>query len=150
MHSFWIFIISLLFLWNPGCSSDKDNSQKTKALTSIEDTTQVNSDTIPTPPPPPPGLPPGQAKIEGKVIEFQKNKENSSSQTITIKVNRVLGYGSSTPPIAVTDSLEVESNKLDDKELEIGKIVSAVISYQLMLGDSGEPHRWTLVKLEKD
>lgn len=150
MHSFWIFIISLLFLWNPGCNSNKGNSHNTKELTPTEDTAKVNSDTIPTPPPPPPGLPPGQAKIEGEVIEFQKNKENSTSQTITIKVNRVLGYGSTTPPIGLTDSLEVESNNLDDKELEIGKIVSAVISYQLMLGDSGKSHRWTLVKLEKD
>lgn len=148
MHSFWIFFISVLILWNPGCNSDKDNSQETKELTSTEDTAQVNSDTIPTPPPPPPGLPPGHAKIEGEVVELPK-KEKSSSQMVTIKVNKVLGYGSSTPPIAVTDSLNVQADSFDEKEVKIGKIVSAVISYQLMLGDSGESHRWTLVKLEK-
>lgn len=150
MHLFWIFIISLLFLWNPGCESDKENSQKTKELTSTEDTAQVNSDTIPTPPPPPPGLPPGQAKIKGEVIEFRKKADNSSSRVLTIRVNKVLGYGASTPPIAVTDSLEIIAGNLEQKDIEIGKIVFAVISYQLIIGDSDRPSRWNLVKLEKD
>lgn len=150
MHLFWIFIISLLFLWNPGCESDKENSQKTKELTSTEDTVQVNSDTIPTPPPPPPGLPPGQAKIKGEVIEFREKVETSSSYIVTIRVNKVLGYGASTPPIAVTDSLEIIGGNLEQKDIEIGKIVSAVISYQLIIGDSDRPSRWNLVKLEKD
>lgn len=149
MHSIWIFFISILLLWNPGCSSEKKDPNKANTLKSYQDTLQVKSDTIPTPDPPPPGLAPGQAKIEGEVIGFH-DPEKVSNGVIIIKVEKVLGYGPSTPPIAASDSVEVISGSLDPKKFKIGKIVSAILSYQLMLGDSGKSSRWTLVKLEKD
>ncbi len=149
MHSTWILIISMLFLWNPGCSSEKKDPDKAKTVKSTEDTLQVKSDTIPTPDPPPQGLAPGQAKIEGEIISFH-DPEETSNGVVTIKVKKVLGYGPSTPPITVSDSMEVTSGSLDPKKFKIGKIVSAILSYQPMLGDSGKASRWTLVKLEKD
>ena len=151
MQSIWIFFISILILWNPGCSSDKKDTDKTKTVKSTTDTLQVKSDTIPTPDPPPPGLAPGQVKVQGEVTGFRNaNAEGTSKGILIINVDKVLGYGSSTPPIAASDSIEVITGSLDPKEIKIGKIVSAVISYQLMLGDSAKSSRWRLVKLEKD
>lgn len=149
MHSIWIFFISILFLWNPGCSTDKKVSKNTETFESTKDTFAVKPDTIPTPEPPPPGLAPGQAKIKGEIIEF-RDAEGTSNGIMIINVEKVLGYGSSTPPISVSDTIEVNTGSLEPNEIEIGKIVSTVISYQLMLVDSGKSSRWTLVKLEKD
>lgn len=150
MHPFWIITLSICLFYNTGCSSNKTGSQKDNNLSSSADTIQTQSDTMPKPEPPPPGLPPGQAKVRGKVVEIGKPSADSTSAYLIINVKQVLGYGASTPPVGTSDSLKIISRGLVQNNLKIGKIVSAVISYQQLLGDSGNSTRWTLVKLESD
>lgn len=150
MHPFWIITLSLCLFWNTGCSSNKNSSQKDNNLNSQADSIHTKTDTMPKPDPPPPGLPPGQAKVHGELVEFGRLADDSTSSYLIINVEQVLGYGASTPPIGVSDSLKIVSHKEDQNSLKIGKIVSAVISYQQLLGGSGNSTRWTLVKLETD
>ncbi|MDX1586839.1 MAG: hypothetical protein R3222_08845 [Balneolaceae bacterium] len=105
---------------------------------------------MPKPTPPPPGLPPGEAKVEGEIVETTYPTGESSAAVIKIRVIKVLGYGASTPPVGTSDTLKVSSRNADQNEFKIGKIVSAVISYRQLPGQSGESSQWTLVKLEKD
>lgn len=150
MNLFWVCIISFSVFWARGCGSEKDTSKNARTVNYQSDTTDVSSDTIPQPPPPPPGLPPGQAKVKGKIIAITKYTEDTSSGYLTLKVDKVLGYGSSTPPIARNDSIRITSTNLEQDDIQIRKIVTATITYRLVLDDTGRSSRWTLIKLEKN
>lgn len=145
---FFTLIFSLLLI--SGCGANKKSSQQEKNLVSAQDTVKMSSDTIPKPSPPPPGLPPGEARVRGEIVEVGNQTNNQNSSFFKIKVNRVLGYGSSTPPVGTADTLLVNMRVADQNHFKIGKIVSAVISYRQLPGDSGNSSRWTLVTLEKD
>jgi len=150
VHPIWIFLLSLCLLWITGCSSQKKNSRKGENQISVQDTVKTNSDSMPTPAPPPPGLPPGQAKIKGEIVEAGELSDSPGTYYLKLKVDQVLGYGASVPPVGTTDTLTVMARGSDQNRYKIGKIVSAVISYRQLLGDSGNSSRWTLVKLEND
>lgn len=108
----------------------------------------MSSDTTPTPqpPPPPPGPAPGQAKISGTVVAIDQKEA-----VLKLEVKKVLGYGASTPPVAVSDTLRVHYTGNDQNEISIGKIVTAVISYRYQLDDSGSSSPlWSLVSFEAE
>lgn len=153
MNTFGCIIISLFILAQQGCGSKK-NSAKTNGASNYHktDSSVVHppSDSMPKPVPPPPGLPPGHAMIEGEVIKIVRVGNSTSESQITIKITDVLGYGSSTPALASEDSIEVRVTNLQQKDIQIGKFVTAVLSYQLMLGETGSSSRWALVKVEQD
>lgn len=150
MHPIWILFLAISFLCFSGCGANKKNSQKGENLTSAQDTVKTDSDTMPKPEPPPPGLPPGEAKVEGEIVEVENQTNGRASFYVRIRVDRVLGYGASTPPIGTADTLNVFISNSDQNRFKIGKIVSAVISYQQLPGNGGNSSRWALVTLEND
>lgn len=150
MYPIRLFLSIVGLLWLAGCSAHKSNSQQEKNVTATQDTVKMQSDTMPSPALPPPGLPPGEAKVRGEIVEVGDQPANSSASYFKIKINRVLGYGASTPPVSTSDTLMVTISGTDQNHFKIGKIVSAVISYHQIPGDSGNTSRWTLVTLEND
>lgn len=147
-----IFTFAILFT-GMACTGNKEASQSSEQSGSnLRDTQTVSqSDTVPvpTPPPPQPGLPPGQAMVKGEIVEYYA-RENPSSAYFILKVNKILGYGSSTPPIAATDTIRIFLAGQQEKLPKIGKIVNSVISYRLELSDSTGTPRWTLIKFLQD
>ena len=128
------------------CGSKKETAQNNENPSAKDTSIVMTSDTIPQPPPPPPGLAPGQAKIRGEVISH----DNEIKSTLSLRIEKVLGYGPATPPIAVNDTLVVHLTAQSQNEINIGKIVSAVISYRQQLDDSKSTPLWTFVSFEED
>lgn len=114
---------------------------------------QSKSDTIPEITPPPPALAPGHAKVLAVITTFDRVQMNTRKEEgrLLLKVKKVLGYGAATPPIAVSDTLKVGIGNPEEIEIHIGKIVSAVISYQERPNiNFSHALPWTLVTLEVD
>lgn len=131
-----------------GCAIKEETVRKGHTSSSIKAIYAMSSDTIPDPkpPPPPPGLAPGQAKVKGKVIETDKQ----NGHLLQLNVEEVLGYGASTPPIAVSDTLSIQYVESFRDEIRIGKIVSAVLSYRHQLEESGNSPLWMLVRFDEE
>lgn len=150
MYPIRLFTLILCLFMLTGCSANKKNTQREKNLAAVQDTAKTQSDTMPTPAPPPPGLPPGEAKVRGEIVEVGNQTDYTPASFFKIKVNRVLGYGASTPPVSTADTLMITMGGMDQNRIKIGKIVSAVISYHQLPGNSGNTTRWALVTLEND
>lgn len=140
-----LLLIPILLLLE--CGSKKETSQKEDSSSANETTAVMNSDTIPqAPPPPPPALAPGHAKVRAEIT----GQDFDTKGTLSLKVKEVLGYGPATPPIAVNDTLAVRYTTQGQDKINIGKIVSAVISYRQQLDSSKSSPLWTFVSFEED
>lgn len=126
--------------------SEHDTSSANQDIASHQDTvpTRAGED-----------LAPGSAMIDATIISFESN--NGGQHRLNVRVNEVLGYGSSTPMLAVDTDLMLNSESffkanpnLVDTIKESTKI-KAVISYQksMTMGDEGAKGRWKLQDVRK-
>lgn len=100
-------------------------------------------------------LAPGTAFITATILSV--NDTDDGQDRMNIRVNEVLGYGSSTPVLAsdtdlvvdVTSFFKANSNLRDS--IEDGTEIKAVISYQqsMAMGDESATGRWRLQDLKK-
>lgn len=99
------FLISLIIRT---CGSSNQNSENTESTSDTVSIIQNQHDSMPKQPPPPKrGLPPGFAKVRGEVLRISGEGNNATKSIILLKIEKVLGYGSSTPSIAVYDTLKI-------------------------------------------
>jgi hypothetical protein len=100
-------------------------------------------------------LAPGTALVKATVID--NATEDEQNARITIKAEEILGYGSSTPPIAAQEKLTIDverilKNNPDTKHLmQKGSTITVVVSSQqgVSLGDSQGKQQWSLIELKK-
>lgn len=169
--SFWTIIIGLFvlgmgwyFLSEDGAETNRQSSSiytdsiaapERPTFTAQQDTVEEDTaqkQTVSSPPGE--DLAPGTALIKAVVISADLNSR--SGQGLTVKAEEVLGYGSSTSPIANQQALTVRvdrflKNHPDRKDLlREGTTVVIVISSEqgMSLGDSSNKKRWSLVDVK--
>lgn len=136
--------ILLVFLLLQACGTTKEKPEKpAENSDSVNTTVASGNDTIPKPPPPPePALAPREAKVLGSIVRL-------GSGEMELKVSKIEGYGSSTPPIAVNDTLKVRAGEQiiqKNEELRVGTEVRLLVYYNISREEASAP-RWSLVKL---
>lgn len=139
-------LIFLIFV--PGCDASKKNQKNSAVDSTYTDSIAMQSDSLP--PPSEPGPSPGHARIQAEPIDITDATPGKNYVIVTFRITKVEGYGASTPPLAVSDSVNVRASKsiVEGKAISLGKIVTAVISYrQFVLGEDSSP-KWTLVTLD--
>lgn len=97
-------------------------------------------------------LPPGTALIRTTLLSVE---ETEGEEEITVQVEEVLGYGSSTPPIttdtqftfAISHYLEQNADLKD--HLSVDEQIEILVSYQegIQTADSDKKQRWSFVEL---
>lgn len=108
---FFFLIISAAFL--AACSSSKENSN-------IDQQKYVSEK-----------IPPGTAIVEAKI---QSIEENTSAQTLNVKILKVFGYGQSTKPIADKTEMKIElpksllTNQTSKDFVQVGGVYQLEIS----------------------
>ena len=137
--------ILIIFILLHACSTTKEKpANSAENSDSVNTVTKTQTDTIPKPPPPPePGLAPGQAKVMGNIGQI-------SSRHLDLKVTKIEGYGSSTPPIALQDTITIglsEQTVQKNKQLKVGSEVTLLIFSNIPLEGKSSPPPWSLVKL---
>lgn len=106
------------------------------------------SDTLPQPDQP--ELAPGTARIKGNVLSISEPEEADGKYRLAVQVEEVLNYGSSTPPIAQSDTLQIASYESPEGARKCQNM-TAIISYrQLMTEFEEDPALWLLVKIEEN
>lgn len=100
------------------------------------------------------GLPPGTALIRTTVLSVEEDE--GEIQEITVRVEEVLGYGSSTSPITTDTkfSFEVshylERNPDFKDKIAVDGQVKILVSYQegISTAESDKSRRWSLVEIK--
>lgn len=148
MSLFASFLVVLLLF--SACGSSQEKSEKNNTDTS-EDTVSVSDemrkDTIPSAPLPEPAMPPGQAKLQGKITEIA-DPDSLENDLIKICVREVLKYGPSTQPIVVNDTLVIHTNlKTIGRKIDKNEEITAVIQQNIST-ETSAVSTWSLIKLE--
>ena len=148
-----IALITALFAgFISSCGSSQKNAGQNTPDAPEPVLADANRDTIPDgPPPPPPGPAPDHVKLKGILLDITDpaGDDNGKGATIRLIVHSVEAYGSSTPPVAVSDTLKIHASRSMSRDIQnlIGKIVPAMISYrQVPLSGSDVPS-WYLVDI---
>jgi hypothetical protein len=147
--SYTALILSFLLLIG-GCGSSEESQENEQASPSdsIEQAeAKTSSDTIPTPEPPGPGLSPGQAEIEAEVIDLIKEEKNGKC-ILSLEIHKVLGYGQSTDPLAVNDTLEVRVGEKKSSMVP-GQKMTMVLQQNISSAEGEPTFPWSLVKIKE-
>lgn len=144
---YYSILITLAITLTLSCASSETNTEKQNSQKADTNITAQSQDTVPQPPQP--DLSPGTARIKGHAITIREPEQAENMYRIAIKIIEVMGYGSSTPPIATGDTLTIGSYTLPE-DFETGKKFVSIISYrQIMAGTEDTPF-WLLVRIEKN
>lgn len=130
-----------------GCGSSETNKNGTDSQGADTNTVKQSQDTMP--PPPAPDLSPGTARIQGQAVDIREPERPEEDYRIAVRVNKVLGYGSSTPPIGRSDTLTIGSYTLPES-IEKGKEFVSVISYRQIMSGFDDTPLWLLVRIEQN
>lgn len=106
-------LIPLLFLAACGSSNKQAKHAENKADSLID-----NNESMSKPPPPGPGLSPGHARISGSLVSIKENVNSGDKKLLIFHVDKVMEYGSATPPIASGDTLNISISEkgLDEND----------------------------------
>ena len=85
------------------CSGSKKEHMEEPHASQASDTSETGSLSSPVPAPPPP-IAPGTAQVTAILLSAE---EAENSHRCTLRINQVLGYGSSTPPLPSGSEIEV-------------------------------------------
>jgi hypothetical protein len=140
-----VYILLTIFLLVQACDKKGDQSQASKDDTVRTQT--ASPDSTPKVQPAEPGLPPGQAKLQATVSEIHTH---SNTSEVVFVVEKVLGYGSSTPPVPVGDTLSyhIKEETYTDLSLNKQQKVSLIIQRKVTL-KSSQNDGWSLIKVLK-
>lgn len=128
---------------------DSISAPERPTITAQKDTT----DSIPAPPGEP--LSPGTAQVKATILTVEGSAEQP--RTITIRVDEVLGYGSSTPPLPTGTELDLqvkgylESNPKFREQVQQDNQVELVVASQqgMALEGTENQQRWALVEFKQ-
>ncbi|MDZ7681904.1 MAG: hypothetical protein U5J63_09400 [Fodinibius sp.] len=93
-------------------------------------TISASPDTIPEPAGE--GLAPGTALVQATILDFTKEQQTITS--LSIRVDEVLSYGSSTPPLPVDTELNFDMSYSLDQESEVSQLLAKGESMKLKVG----------------
>lgn len=106
------------------------------------------TDTVDTLPPAAEKLAPGTALIRATILTASDNQ-----RAMTIRVDEVMGYGSSTPPLPSGTELSVDMQNFLQQHPDLrdhlskGATVTLIVAAQQGMGSDGTPS-WTLVEFK--
>lgn len=114
----------------------------------------VQADTVP--PPVGENLPPGTALIRATILTVEENEDEIVE--ITVQVDEVMGYGSSTPPISTGTEFSfdvshyLKYNPEFSDQIGLDSEIKVLISYQegIKMDDSKEGQAWTFVEIRSE
>lgn len=143
------------FSGNPVSETEKREGPYTDSLVA-DDRPSITAQVDTVPPPVGENLPPGTALVRATILTVEKN-ENEIAE-ITIQVDEIMDYGSSTPPISTGTEFSFDVLHYLKHNPEFGGKISTdseikvLISYQesIKMDDSKEGQNWTFVKIKDE
>lgn len=139
--------ISLMLMLHSCKNSDNDSSKDQDDTDSLSQLQHTPKDSIPTVPPIKQRLAPGQVRVEASVVTILSDQPDSI-QALRLRIQNILGYGPSTPPIPTSDTLTIPV-KTDPGFLQEGAVIRAQLQHNISFKDEGDGQAWSLINIEK-
>jgi hypothetical protein len=90
---------------------------------------------------------PGTAEVKAEITQLDSSK---GSNFATIKITEVIGYGSSTPPIAPDSELKVELKTLEKlRGYDKGSQIGLLLEFNQDAGNASSTKSWTVKRIKQ-
>ena len=139
----------------PTIKEASKDTQTNNNGTVTADNDTITKDTMPTPPPVNQEFAPGRALIEATILSVETTDGQPSQ--ISVRVDEVLGYGHSTPPIAPETEFTFDirqylgNNPQYSSMIQQQAVITMLIASQrgMRPNTSGQAQPWGLVELKQ-
>lgn len=142
------YLIHILFSLSVVFAGSYERYDKTPAINSA---LVISNDTLPTAPRVLPGLAPETAKVKARLLHKAPHAKKTGSLVLSLKINKVLGYGANTPLIAPGDTLKA-NYILNNETPTTNKELVYTLSYKKNLnkGNKKSIISWYVMATKRD